>query len=264
MKLIADTHTHTVASTHAYSTLQENVHAAAQRGLYALAVTDHGALMPGAPGKWYFENMRVLPRFLENVLLLRGEETDVVDEEGHTDLIPKDLESLDWIVASIHRQVFNRFTLAKSGELQPASSPKPITVEGVTSAWLAIAKNPHVNVIGHSGTAEYVYDYEKVIPEFGKNGKLVELNESTFRGRKTSVPNCAKIIRLCKKHSVPIIVNTDSHFSGQIGCFENSLKLLKELEFPEELIVNSSIERFQAYLKQHTRVFEENSSGGIS
>lgn len=62
MNLIADTHTHTTASTHAYSTLQENVHAAAQKGLYAVAVTDHGALMPGAPGKWYFENLCVIPR----------------------------------------------------------------------------------------------------------------------------------------------------------------------------------------------------------
>lgn len=36
MKLIADTHTHTVASTHAYSTLQEMVHAAAEKGCLPL------------------------------------------------------------------------------------------------------------------------------------------------------------------------------------------------------------------------------------
>ena len=34
MKLIADTHTHTIASTHAYSTLQEMVHAAAEKKLF--------------------------------------------------------------------------------------------------------------------------------------------------------------------------------------------------------------------------------------
>ena len=257
MNLIADTHTHTTASTHAYSTLQENVHAAAQKGLYAVAVTDHGALMPGAPGKWYFENLCVIPRNLEGVLVLRGEETDVIDSDGNTDLIPSDLETLDWVVASIHRQVFNHYSGSGTRKFQAVASPKPATVEEVTSAWLSIAKNPRINVIGHSGTAEYVYDYETVLPEFGRNGKLVELNESTFRNRRSSVPNCKKIMGLCKKHGVPVIVNTDSHFSAQIGCFEHSLKLLEELDFPEELVVNSSVERFQAYLKQYTRVFSK-------
>lgn len=231
---------HTVASTHAYSTVQEMVHAAAQKGLYAVAITDHGACMPGAPEKWYFENLKVIPRNLEGVLVLRGEEADVIDYDGNTDLIETDLDILDWVVASIHR---------------PIMKEKNPTVEQVTNAWMNIARNPRVNVIGHSGTAEFAYDFEKVIPEFGRNGKLVELNESSFVWRQKSLPNCKKIMELCKKHSVPIIVNTDSHFSTQVGCFNHSLKLLEELDFPEELVVNSSVERFQSYLKQYTRVF---------
>ncbi len=254
MKLIADTHTHTIASTHAYSTLQENVSAAAKMGLYALAVTDHGALMPGAPGRWYFENLRVVPRKLDGVLVLRGEEADLVDAEGHTDLIPTDLETLDWVVASIHRQVFRRYVPVGNG-FRPVELPGPATKEEVTQAWLNIAKNPRVNVIGHSGTAEYPYDYETVIPEFGRNAKLVELNESTFSGRKSSVPNCRAIMELCKKCGVPIIVNSDAHFSTRIGCFPNSLRLLEEIGFPEELVVNSSAERFEAYLREYTGVF---------
>ena len=254
MNLIADTHTHTIASTHAYSTLQENVSAAAKMGLYALAVTDHGALMPGAPGRWYFENLRVVPRKLDGVLVLRGEEANLIDADGHTDLIPTDLESLDWVVASIHRQVFCRY--APAGDwFRPVEPSGPATKEEVTQAWLNTAKNPRVNVIGHSGTAEYPYDYETVIQEFGRNGKLVELNESTFSGRKSSVPNCTIIMKLCRKHGVPIIVNSDAHFSTRIGCFPSSLRLLDEIGFPEELVVNSSAERFEAYLREYTGVF---------
>ena len=51
MKIIADTHTHTVASTHAYSTAQEMITAAKEKGLYAIALTDHAYRMPGAPGE---------------------------------------------------------------------------------------------------------------------------------------------------------------------------------------------------------------------
>ena len=256
MKLIADTHTHTIASTHAYSTLQENAAAAAQQGLSALAVTDHGVLMPGAPGPWYFGNLSVLPRHLGGVLILRGEETNVVDGDGRTDLLPSDLKTLEWVVASIHGPIFNRYAPDGDG-WKRVDSPRPATPEEVTAAWLAIAKNPRVNVIGHCGTADFAFDYEAVVPEFGKNGKLVELNESSFRNRQSSIPNCRKIMALCKKHGVPIIVDSDAHFSAQIGRFENSLALLAGLDFPEELVVNSSAERFEAYLRDHTGVFRQ-------
>lgn len=242
MNLIADTHTHTIASTHAYCTLTEMVHAAAARGLFALAVTDHGPEMPGAPGRWYFHNLNVIPRKMEQVLVLRGEEVNVVDLEGTTDFNPEDAESLDWIVASMH---------------EVAMRDKTPTVEKVTDAWLKIAQNPLVRVIGHSGTERYRYDYERVLPEFARNGKLVELNEETFTGRSGSVPNCARIMKLCKKYDVPIIVNSDAHFSAQVGRFDRSLRLLEEINFPEELVVNSSVERFCRYLNQYTRVFSD-------
>lgn len=196
----------------------------------------------GAPGPWYFHNLKVVPRKLEGVLVLRGQETNVVDYEGNIDIEDDCVDDLDWVVASIH---------------DPVMPDKDPTVEEITNVWMNIAKNPHVNVIGHSGTYRYKYDYESVIPEFGRNGKLVELNEGSFNGRKSSIPNCKKIMELCKKYSVPIIVNTDSHFSTQVGCFEKSLALLKEIDFPEKLVVNSSIALFQLYLKKYTDIFKD-------
>ncbi len=47
MKIIADLHTHTIASDHAYSTLLENIHYSKLAGHQAIALTDHG---PGVPG----------------------------------------------------------------------------------------------------------------------------------------------------------------------------------------------------------------------
>jgi putative hydrolase len=240
MKIIADTHMHTIASTHAYSTLSEMVHAAAQKHLYAVAITDHGNRMPGAPGKWYFENLKIIPRTLEGVLVLKGQETNVLGPDGRVDLAERDAEVLEWIVASIHPPVAKNTLTAQ---------------DMVTEAWLNVAKNPKVNVIGHSGSVDFPYDYEHVIPEFGRNGKLVELNEATFSCRQSSVSNCVQIMKLCKKYQVPIIVNSDAHFFTRVGCFDRSLKLLQELDFPEELVVNSSVVRFRRYLEQYTGVF---------
>ena len=58
MKIIADTHTHTVASEHAYSTLMENVQVAKSKGIKFLAITDHTGQMIGAPSQAYFTCMQ--------------------------------------------------------------------------------------------------------------------------------------------------------------------------------------------------------------
>ena len=239
MRIIADTHCHTTASTHAYASLTEMVHAAALTKLYAVAITDHGDAMPGAPRSWYFKNLMVIPRYLEGVLVLRGAEANIIDFQGNIDLKEDSLRNLDWLVASMHHSLVEGMA----------------SVENCTQAWLQIAKNPKVNVIGHSGSQEFIYDYERVIPEFGRNGKLVEINENTFSVRKGSVSNCVTIAKLCKKYGVPIIVNSDAHFHTQLGHYEQAEKLLKEIDFPTELIVNADIKRFQTYLKKYTHVF---------
>ena len=46
MKILLDTHTHTLASTHAYSTVLEMAKKASEEGLEAIAITDHA---PGIP-----------------------------------------------------------------------------------------------------------------------------------------------------------------------------------------------------------------------
>ena len=87
-------------------------------------------------------------------------------------------------------------------------------------------------------------------------GKLVEINNSSFRIRQNSYENCKKIASLCKKYSVPIILNSDAHFCTQIGVFTESLKLLEEINFPEELVINSDITRFDNYLKNYTNYYK--------
>lgn len=239
MKIIADTHCHTIASTHAYSTIMENIHEAKKQGLYALAVTDHSENTPGSPGTWYFDNLKTLPREVEGIKILRGVEANVLDAKGGID-IPKDINvPFDWVIASIHDVTYS----GKHG------------IEECTQAWLNISKNPYVNVIGHSGLASFVYDYEKVIPEFGRNGKLVEINNSSFYVRKGSEKNCKKIAEICKKYEVSIVVNSDSHFCTQVGKFDKALELLNEVNFPENLIINADEKRFENYLREYTKFF---------
>ena len=63
--------------------------------------------------------------------------------------------------------------------------------------------------------------------------------------------NNRKILELCKKYEVPVILGSDAHVSFDIANYEHLYALLQETEFPEGLIMNRSVEMFKNYLKKY-------------
>lgn len=231
MKIIADTHTHTLASTHAFSTLLENAKFASEIGLKYLAITDHAPALTDSPHVWHFYNMRMLPDELFGVKLLKGAEVNIMDKDGNLDLDDYAFSFMNWAVASFHG---------------PACAP--MSIADHTNAYINVAKNPNIDVIGHSGQESYKYDYEKAIKVFKEYNKLVEINENSYRVREDSAKNCVEIAKLCKKLEVKVVVNSDAHFAYSIGQVDNAIKMLEEIDFPKKLIVNSDLALFEEYL----------------
>ena len=227
-----DFHCHTLASLHAYSTLRENHIAAQKRGLRLLAITDHGIGTPDSPPLSFFENLTSLPQNVDGIRLLRGVEANIMDHTGRLDIPDEVLRQLDFVVASYH-----------------TSCTVPGTAAEHTRSYIQLAQNENVDLIGHSGSAEFVYDYETVIPIFGECGKIVEINAHTFVCRKKSIENCHRIAELCAKHNVPVMVNSDAHSEFEVGRVERALAMLEEIGFPEELIINTSETRIAQYLQ---------------
>lgn len=229
--VLGDFHCHTIASQHAYSTLRENLEAAKRKGLRVLAVTDHAIGMADSPPLSYFENLTSLPKQADGVRLLRGVEANVMDLNGSLDMPDHVLAALDIVIASFHTNC------VKGG-----------TVEDHTRAYLNLARNPYVHIIGHSGSVEFEYNYERVIPEFGKNGKIVEINAHTFICRQQSVENCRTIARICAKHNLSVLVNSDAHSEFEVGECGLALQMLQGIGFPPELIINTDVKRMEDYL----------------
>ena len=240
MKIKVDTHTHTIASTHAYSTVMENAAHAASVGMEAIAVTDHSPVMPDAPHLWHFVNLKAIPRELHGVKILYGIEADILDPQGHISLEDNDvMTKLDVVNASIHRDVF----CGKKGD-------------DCTEAYEAVVKNPHVDIIAHSGNPDYPYDYEKIVRLAKEQHKLIEINNHSFYIRKTSIPNCLTLARLCKEYGTGIAVSSDAHFAYDIGDYSLALKALEDIGFPEELIINRDLESFTAFMAERKELFK--------
>ena len=52
------------------------------------------------------------------------------------------------------------------------------------------------------------------------------------------------MLRACEDCGAYICLGTDAHFATAVGRFDESLALLEELRFPEELVANTSLEKF--------------------
>jgi putative hydrolase len=243
MKYPIDMHTHTIASGHAYTTLLENAKYASEIGIEILGTTDHAPSMQGSPHIWYFDNYKALPRKIYGVTMLYGSEANIIDYDGNLDL-PEDLqERLDIMIASMHDPIM-----------------KPNCDRDLnTRAILKAMDNKNVHIIGHSGNPTFPIHEEALVKKAKEKNILIEINNSSFvRSRIGSDKTCAKIARLCKENGVRIILDSDAHSCFRIGDFDAAIKVLKDIDMPEELIINRSTKEFMEFLtKEKGKVIEE-------
>lgn len=236
MNYLLDLHTHTLASGHAYNTIKEMVRAASLAGLHMLGITEHAPKMPGTCQLYYFQNFKVLPRTMEGVQLLFGAELNILDADGHVDLPEETLAKLDITVASLHI---------------PCVTPGSIKEN--TRAVLNAIRNPYINIIGHPDDGRYPLDYEAIVLEAKKYHTLLEVNNSSLNPqgfRKNTRENDLEMLKLCKSYGVPVIVSSDAHFAGDVGRFPFAKDVLKEADFPENLVANHRKELLYATLSQ--------------
>lgn len=136
-----DLHMHTVASTHAYSTLHDYIAEAKRKGIKLFAITDHGPDMADAPHYWHFVNMRIWPRLVDGVGILRGIESNIKNIEGEIDCSGPMLTSLDLIIAGFHEPVF-----------------PPQDRDTHTQAMIAAMASGKVHMISHPGNPKFPVD----------------------------------------------------------------------------------------------------------
>ena len=237
MKIELDMHTHTIASGHAFSTLQEMARAGAEKGLKLLGITEHTSGIPGTCNPIYFRNLHVVPRQMYGIELMLGAEINILDSKGNIDADEELMRRLDIRIAGIHSLCYT------SG-----------TIEENTDGMVKVIKNPYIQIISHPGDGTALLDFEPIVLAAKEYHTLLEINNSSLKPARNKVDareNNRKILELCKKYEVPVILGSDAHVSFDIANYEFLYALLQQTEFPEELIVNRSVEIFKNYLKKN-------------
>lgn len=235
MKSYIDLHCHTISSGHAYSTILENANEASKCNLKFLGMSDHAPNMPGASHLFHFYNLKAIPNEINNVRILKGIEANIIDYNGNID-VPEDLtEKLDYVIASMHPPCIDFGSSEEN-----------------TNAIVNAMKNKYIKIIGHPDDSRYPLDYEKIVKSAKENNVLLEVNNSSLNAngyRAGASDNYKKMLMLCKKYKVKVILGSDAHMCFAVGKFPNCERILKEVDFPDELVINYNEDDIKEFFK---------------
>lgn len=201
-----DLHTHTNWSDGA-NTTEEMVARAVELGYQYYAITDHSKSDVIANGldekrvKQHFKEIDTLQKKFPQIQLLKGAEVAILSN-GKLDYDDALLKEMDIVIGSIH-----------SGFKTPAKE--------MTKRLLTALENEHLTFLAHptgrliNQRNPYEYDIEKILETAAEKRVAVEVN--SFPSRMDYDP---EHIRLALQKKVKLVINTDSHSTGNLDFME--------------------------------------------
>ena len=255
--LTFDIHTHTIASGHGTrDTISDMAKEAAARGLSTLGFSDHGPATPGAASLSYFRSLPKAPRTRFGIRLLYGAEANIL-EGGLLDIPDDVLKDLDFCIVSMHRPPRGVYTGPGGNQSFPDAwqiKNRPGTcgtVEENTMDYIRAMQNPYARILGHCDNTQFPVDYVRIADAAAENHMIVEVNNASLTpGGYHQLPgistreNYKELLSLCQKRRIPVLLSSDTHGRQGIGCADCAERLVRELSYPEGLIVNMHPEEF--------------------
>ena len=231
--IIADVHTHTIASGHAYGTIREMAQAASEKKLEILGLTEHAPGIPGTVDPFYYMNLQVIPRTIYGVRIMHGCEINVLND-GTLSLEERFISKLDYAIAGIHSLCYQ-------------DEGRTRNTENIASCM----RHPKVRFISHPDDDHTPLDYEALVRAARETVTALELNNSSL-GKEDQRLNCVRnyrtMLALCMQYEVPVIVSSDAHDPSAVGSFALARAMLESLSFPESLVLNTNAKRLTDFL----------------
>lgn len=246
MKIEIDTHVHSILSDHAHSTMTELAKSAAEYGLKGFVETEHGPAIDGCPPNFFFRTTLV-PKHKNGVRIYFGCEANIMSSTGDIDIFAEHLRNLDFVNAAMHDPCF-----------------PPSNRVYHTRSLLNAIKNPLIDCIAHPENPVFPVDMDTVVFAAAKYNKILEVNNNSFMVRPGGRKQFLDMLESCKEAGVRITVASDCHVDDGVGRVDLAMELIEEMNFPENLIINATMESFGEYLQERrTRVEEYVNSGEI-
>ena len=227
--ILIDLHTHSLSSGHGSNdTITDMAKAAAKSGIQILGISEHGPATAGSVKPSYFRSLKLANRKRFGITILYGAEVNIITPSGTLDLDDDVLSCLDYALVSIHPPTLT-----------------PYEHRDLTNAYINAMDHPNVRFLGHIDDARFPVDFERLLAIAKEKEVYPEINNGSLMPdayRKGGQENCRKILEICKRINLPVLLSSDSHGAKNIGNIEYILPLLEECTFPEHLIINNQPE----------------------
>lgn len=235
--MLIDLHTHSLSSGHGSTdTITDMAKAAAGKGIQILGISEHGPATFGSVKPSYFRSLKLAERKRCGITLLYGAELNIINTKGDVDLEDEILEGLDYAFISIHPPTM-----------------KPYEHADLTDAYIKAMDRPNVKFLGHIDDARFPVNFWRLLETAKELGVYPEINNGSLMPdayRKGGQENCRRILDICKRIQLPVLLSSDSHGKKNVGNINHILPLLDECDFPEELIINNQPELLWKILKK--------------
>ena len=240
MKLVADFHSHTLASDGKKS-LEENVEAARQKGIKLLAVTDHDSShWAGGIKRKTLPQMRqkvdgLNARYAGEIQVLLGLECNLLGMEGQIGLSEEDKPFMDIVLMGFHlsgrpkgRGGFRHFMLKRA-----MGGRGREYVKKTTEAYIKAIQRHDIDIWVHPGHNIDV-DFLPVAEACAQRNTAIEIS---CRAKHLHIDE--QQIVSAKGLGACFAINSDGHTPQEIGCFDQGLAMAKKAGLTPRDIVNA-------------------------
>jgi putative hydrolase len=231
-----DLHTHSIASGHALNTVYEMIEEANKKNISLLGIIEHGPSMEGAPHEGYFWISDKIEKKYKNVEVLLGVEANIINKNGDIDFKGPLLDKQKIVMACIHSK----------------TPYKKTSTENNTLSLVNAMNNPFIKIISHPYRTNFKTDTERVVEAACATGTLLELNNQVFIeeiNKPLFLENYKKMISLCKKNGIPLLLSSDAHLATRIGDFNKIISLKNKLGLTDDIIINNREKVLKLFLK---------------
>jgi putative hydrolase len=236
-----DLHTHSLMSGHGLNTVSEMASEAKRKGICLLGITDHGPSMDGAPHEGYFWISDKIDQ-LKDVKILLGIEANILNIKGELDIGSEYLIKQRMVIAGIHDKTPYR----------------GISDNEHTLALVNAMKNKYIKVISHPFRMMFKTDITKIVEAASLTKTLLELNDQLFKLESKNsefLEAYSKLIYLCKKFKLPVIIGSDAHVASGIGEDKNVMAVKKIIGLTDDLVINNKEKELELFLKSDKKNF---------
>jgi putative hydrolase len=203
-----------------------------------LAITDHGQTLGGHLNSVFYERLNDP---IPGIKFLKGVECNLLEDKGAIDLPTPHLKYMDIILMGIHPNI------------QPKLGEKVYTDMMIA----AMELNPEVDIITHPNDPVYPLDFDKLAKAANKYDKVIEINNSKNLLNRTTIEITQNLVKAMMDNKTRVVISSDAHALSELGLDGSVRPILKELNFPEELVVNSTAKEAFDFIEERKRKRKE-------